>query len=547
MRLWGMGAARMAQETGSDRPMIIGLGLALIAALALLVFVILNGGFPGFEAPGEDEAATATAPATGAPPETRAAPPAEPETPPASEAAEAPETADAPAPPRFDVVRVDALGSAVVAGEAEPGGLVQVGVDAEVMAETRADGAGKFVALFDIAPSNRPRVVTLTLILPDGARLRSSETVILAPSEPELAAADAPSVGTPARVAEEPAAEALRESPAAAAEADAAGSMAAAPAADAGAPGDTAAGAPAPAAETVAGETGTAEPPDAPTAAAGTETGEAIVAAGDAAEGGETVSGDVGTATEGSEPAVAAEAPAVAETSGAGASAPAESGPAVMAEAPAAAESAAAGSGDEAAPAVPAPRAPTVLLATDEGVRVLQPSGDAGPVDTVRIDTIAYDAEGAVRLSGRGVSGSFARVYVDNAPVATVPIGEDGGWSTGLPGVAAGVYTLRVDEVDAAGAVTSRIETPFQREAAEDVLRAAEAAELPAPTDGAEPVPDLPRVTLVTVQPGFTLWGISERTYGEGVEYVRIYEANRDQIRDPDLIYPGQIFELPER
>ncbi|MBD3765996.1 MAG: LysM peptidoglycan-binding domain-containing protein, partial [Rhodobacterales bacterium] len=49
----------------------------------------------------------------------------------------------------------------------------------------------------------------------------------------------------------------------------------------------------------------------------------------------------------------------------------------------------------------------------------------------------------------------------------------------------------------------------------------------------------------VTVQPGNTLWGISRERYGQGVLYVRVYEANRSQIRDPDLIYPGQVFTVP--
>jgi nucleoid-associated protein YgaU len=47
------------------------------------------------------------------------------------------------------------------------------------------------------------------------------------------------------------------------------------------------------------------------------------------------------------------------------------------------------------------------------------------------------------------------------------------------------------------------------------------------------------------VQPGFTLWGIARESYGEGVMYVRVYEANKTQIRDPDLIYPGQVFTVP--
>ena len=51
---------------------------------------------------------------------------------------------------------------------------------------------------------------------------------------------------------------------------------------------------------------------------------------------------------------------------------------------------------------------------------------------------------------------------------------------------------------------------------------------------------------VVTVQPGNTLWAIARESYGEGPLFVRVFEANRDRIRDPDLIYPGQIFEIPE-
>jgi nucleoid-associated protein YgaU len=50
----------------------------------------------------------------------------------------------------------------------------------------------------------------------------------------------------------------------------------------------------------------------------------------------------------------------------------------------------------------------------------------------------------------------------------------------------------------------------------------------------------------LTVQPGNTLWAIARDTYGDGFLYVRVFSANKDQIRNPDLIYPGQVFTLPE-
>ncbi|QGY00385.1 LysM peptidoglycan-binding domain-containing protein [Roseovarius faecimaris] len=179
----------------------------------------------------------------------------------------------------------------------------------------------------------------------------------------------------------------------------------------------------------------------------------------------------------------------------------------------------------------------TVLLSNDDGVRVLQPATprDLAPdvMSSVALDAITYSQQGEVELSGRGQGDGFVRVYLDNAPVTSSRISEDGNWRTDLPEVDTGVYTLRIDETDAEGNVTSRVETPFKREE-EDVIAAASAAV-------AEQ-----RIAAVTVQPGSTLWAISRAAYGDGVLYVRVFEANRDRIRDPDLIYPGQVFSLPE-
>ncbi|WP_225028169.1 LysM peptidoglycan-binding domain-containing protein, partial [Xinfangfangia pollutisoli] len=72
---------------------------------------------------------------------------------------------------------------------------------------------------------------------------------------------------------------------------------------------------------------------------------------------------------------------------------------------------------------------------------------------------------------------------------------------------------------------------------------------VPARADAApEPAPESAQTAgpvSVTVQPGNTLWAIARGALGEGVLYVEVYEANRDRIRDPDLIYPGQVFTIP--
>jgi len=92
--------------------------------------------------------------------------------------------------------------------------------------------------------------------------------------------------------------------------------------------------------------------------------------------------------------------------------------------------------------------------------------------------------------------------------------------------------TLGIVQIAADGGVEARVDTPFLRE---DPARIA-----------ASPMLVDPGVSVITVQPGFTLWGIAEANFGDGIAYVQIFDENRDRIRDPDWIFPGQIFRLPD-
>lgn len=201
----------------------------------------------------------------------------------------------------------------------------------------------------------------------------------------------------------------------------------------------------------------------------------------------------------------------------------------------------------EAAPA----EAPDVLVADAEGVTKLT---DVAPVAEVLIDTIGYDRLGNVDIAGRGTAGSFARLYVDNELTATAPLSDEGKWRMKLTAIDPGLHTLRIDQLDAAGKVTSRVETPFQREEPAKLVAAdpePAAAPASAETEASSSAETLAvvapqvREVSITVQPGFTLWGIARENYGDGFLYVRVYEANKDLIRDPDLIYPGQVFTVP--
>jgi len=244
--------------------------------------------------------------------------------------------------------------------------------------------------------------------------------------------------------------------------------------------------------------------------------------------------------------------------------------------------------------------APPALLLSEEGAVVLQdtaaPDPVAAPTASVMIDTIAYTPEGEVQIGGRGTPRAGLRIYLDNAETATVTVPESGLWLATLPDTPPGIYTLRVDQLDASGKVTSRFETPFKRETREDLAAASASAPAPqelaansdtpvqpqaeapepataatelaaaepnvepsiaapaetasspeAPADPqAAPVPASAAPVTVTVQPGFTLWGIAQERYGDGVLYVQVFEANRDKIKNPDLIYPGQVFSVPD-
>jgi nucleoid-associated protein YgaU len=173
-----------------------------------------------------------------------------------------------------------------------------------------------------------------------------------------------------------------------------------------------------------------------------------------------------------------------------------------------------------------------LLKSTEDGVELLT-DADRDATQSIALDTITYSEQGEVHLAGRAQSkGAAVQVYLDNAAVGKLPVNEQGRWRGDIDGIDAGVYTLRVDELDQDGEVISRVETPFKRESAETLARAT------ANYDG--PIKE------VTVQEGATLWAIARERYGDPTLYLRVVEANRDSIRDPDLIYPGQVFDLPD-
>ncbi|WPZ33445.1 Ig-like domain-containing protein [Thalassobaculum sp. OXR-137] len=152
-------------------------------------------------------------------------------------------------------------------------------------------------------------------------------------------------------------------------------------------------------------------------------------------------------------------------------------------------------------------------------------AADVAQAGDVSVDVIEYDDKGEVVFGGRTEPNADVEVYIDNKPAGNATADAEGRWQlTPKEPVAPGNYNLRVDKVDSGGKVAARVAFPFVR---------------------AAPLKGLPNDRLVVIQPGNNLWVIATRVYGEGLRYVQIHDANRDQIQNPDLIYPGQVFGLP--
>jgi nucleoid-associated protein YgaU len=158
--------------------------------------------------------------------------------------------------------------------------------------------------------------------------------------------------------------------------------------------------------------------------------------------------------------------------------------------------------------------------------RVLQGAGAAPGTQTLVVETADYDATGKVALSGKAEPGATVQVYFDNAPIGSVKADDKGYWQVEVAGKATpGNHTLRVDQIGQNDSVIARVEVPF----AVDAVRLTGAA------------------GEVTVVRGNSLWRIARRTYGDGMLYTVIFEANQSQIKNPDLIYPGQVFKMPRK
>ncbi len=163
-----------------------------------------------------------------------------------------------------------------------------------------------------------------------------------------------------------------------------------------------------------------------------------------------------------------------------------------------------------------------VKVRPDGSIEVLQgPAAGEGSGD-LHIDGVRYDSANRLAVTGRAITRARIIVYLDDKLVGRARSDEDGKWHVGPKlNLASGDHKIRADEIGSDGKVVHRVEITFT------------------------PSGQMPSDGKITVEAGASLWRIARQIYGTGYEYLAIYRANKDQIRDPNLIYPGQVIEVP--
>jgi len=171
---------------------------------------------------------------------------------------------------------------------------------------------------------------------------------------------------------------------------------------------------------------------------------------------------------------------------------------------------------------------PLVVLGRPGGPsRVLQSPDDDKETGPLALEAVDYDRAGGVIFSGRALPGSGVRVLANGQLLGQTRANAQGRWVLdGIEPLAPGVYDLQIDQVGPDGHVTAVIALPFERASQQAIT-------------------DAPPGSVI-VQPGNSLWRIARRLYGSGWQYTIIYRANAGKIRDADLIYPGQVFSIPD-
>lgn len=146
--------------------------------------------------------------------------------------------------------------------------------------------------------------------------------------------------------------------------------------------------------------------------------------------------------------------------------------------------------------------------------------------ESLSLETVDYGDGGDPVFSGRSLPRVDVRLYLDDKFIGSVRADDTGRWNVPLSQsqLEGGDHVVRLDQVIGDGQVQLRVEQPFET---------------------GQPIDTTTASGGVFVRPGNSLWQIARQLYGSGVRYTLIFRENSEQIKDPDMIYPGQIFKLP--
>jgi nucleoid-associated protein YgaU len=151
-------------------------------------------------------------------------------------------------------------------------------------------------------------------------------------------------------------------------------------------------------------------------------------------------------------------------------------------------------------------------------------SGQGPQPGTLGMGSVDYDANGHAIFSGTAPAGALVTLSLDGRKLGDVVAGTNGRWQfTGKVPDASGTFSLTATAAD--GSALPAVTAPFALETLPTAL-----------ADG-----------HVVIAPGQNLWLIARHVYGRGTLYTLIYNANSGQIRDPNLIFPGQAFAVPRQ
>lgn len=161
----------------------------------------------------------------------------------------------------------------------------------------------------------------------------------------------------------------------------------------------------------------------------------------------------------------------------------------------------------------------------------------------------------ATPIPGKPLPGETAPGSKTQPAAASVPAqGASPATESGSPGAGATGAALSPTQAEAAPPASGNAVVPKSATTPSASNPATPATE-PVQTSEAKPaqpspppsVAVIPEIRTTTIVQGDNLWRISRKVYGQGIRYTWIYDANTDQIRNPNLIYPGQIFVMPDK